>query len=80
MRDKQVPVHVKFLAFTLASCVTILLLAFEVPLESVLALAMPVLGVPFDFVVDGMEVVALPMLLTLALLPSLVKMRARRQI
>jgi hypothetical protein len=78
MRDKQVPLHLKFLALTLATCFTILLVAFEVPLEGVLALAMPILGVPFDLAVDGLEVVALPLLLTLALLPSLVKMRARQ--
>jgi hypothetical protein len=77
MRDKQIPIHVKFLAFTVATCITILLLAFEVPLEGVLALAMPFLGVPLDFAVDGIEVVVLPLLLTMALMPSFVKLRAR---
>jgi len=75
-RDKGIPFHVKILALTLGGCLTFLMIALEVPIEGVLALAMPVLGVPFDFAIDGLEFFALPVLLAVLILPLLV--RARR--
>ena len=76
MRDKATPLHLKFLAFTFAVSITILLVAFEVPLEGVVAFIAPIFGVPLDFAVDGIEILVLPVLLSFLIMPSLAKRSA----
>jgi hypothetical protein len=74
-RDRTVPFHVKVLALTLGAAATFLLMAVEAPLEGVLAVALPFLGVPLDFAIDGLEVFVLPVLFAVLVLPSLVMAR-----
>ncbi len=64
----------------MGATVTFLLIGLEVPLEGILAVAMPLLGVPFDFAFDGMEFFVLPILLAILILPSVAGARGRNYI
>jgi hypothetical protein len=69
MRDRRVPLRSKFLATLLGLAITGIVEFLEIPLEGVLAMLLPVLGAMGDFVIDGAELVAGPLLLASALLP-----------
>lgn len=67
LRDRRVPVKAKLLAFGISVGLLAALLALEVPLQAVVTFLAPIL-LPLDFVVDGIEMVALPALFTALLI------------
>jgi len=71
MRDRRVPVRTKVLALLIGVVVTALVEFLEFPIEGVLSMMLPLLGVLGDVVVDGAEAIAGPLLLAGALLPLL---------
>lgn len=73
-KDGRVPLHIKVLALTLGACLTAILVVFEFPFEGIVSLLFPFLGVPFDFAVDGLEIVFLPILVAILILPSLTRL------
>jgi len=71
MRDRRVPLRSKLLAFLLGLGVTGIVEFLEIPVEGILAALLPILGAAGDFVVDGAEIIAGPLLLANVLLPFL---------
>jgi hypothetical protein len=69
MRDRRIPLRSKLTAILLGLAVTGLVEFFELPVEGLLSMLLPVLGALGDFVIDGAELVAGPLLLAAALLP-----------
>ena len=67
-RDRRVPFKCKLLAVGLGVSLLALLLALEVPLEAFVTFLAPFL-LPVDMIVDGLEIVALPILFSALLLP-----------
>lgn len=80
MRDRRVPLRHKLLAVLLGLGITGIVEFLEVPIESVFAMLVPVLGALGDFVIDGAEVVAGPLLLATMLLPFLAPRNVVEQI
>jgi hypothetical protein len=72
LKDPRVPLANKFFAFVLAACATLLLIAVEAPVEGMVAMMLPMLGIFVDIAVDGIEVLLLPILLAILILPTLV--------
>jgi len=73
--DRSIPVRPKAAAIAIGSIVTAFLVAMEVPLETVTGLLLPFVGELLDIMVDGIEVLVLPMLIASAVLPHLVPKR-----
>jgi len=71
MRDSRVPLGSKFLAFLAGFGITGVVEVLEWPVEGILAAVLPFLGIAGDVAVDGMEIVAGPLLLANLLLPYL---------
>jgi len=71
MRDRRVPLRTKAFALLIGLAVTGLVELFEIPLESVLSVLLPIFGVVGDMIVDGAEIIAGPLLLANVLLPFL---------
>lgn len=63
------------MALGLGIMATAVLELAEVPLESVVAVFLPLVGEVLDFAFDGIEFVVLPMLLAAWFLPRLVRRR-----
>ena len=61
LRDRRVPVKSKLLALGIGLGLLALLMAFELPIEAIVTFLAPFL-LPVDFVLDGAELVALPLL------------------
>ncbi len=61
LRDRRVPVKSKLLAFGVGIGLLALLMVFELPIEAIVTLLAPLL-MPLDFLLDGAELVALPLL------------------
>jgi len=62
LRSREVPVGKKAAALAIGLVVTGLLYLFEIPMEAVLGVLLPFLGLGFDLAVDGLELVILPIL------------------
>lgn len=71
MRDRRVPMPTKALAVGLGGVLTTLLVVFEVPVEGLVALALPLLGAALDVTADGAEEVLGTLILATLLLPHL---------
>jgi hypothetical protein len=71
VREKRIPVMYKLLALGLGGALTWLLVAFEAPLETVIAAFLPVIGFAADALVDGAEVVICPVIFAALMLPYL---------
>lgn len=69
LRDPRVPLTPKVVAFALGVALTAMLLAFEIPLEALVGMFLPVLGVGLDLLVDGVEFLVMPALLASLLIP-----------
>jgi hypothetical protein len=80
LKSREVPVGSKLLALVLGVGITGLLLAFEAPLELILGVFVPLLGVAADTVVDGLEVVVLPLVFACLLLPRIMTKRSRETV
>ena len=72
LRDRRVSGWTKFFVLVVGAAVTALLVAFEFPLEALLAFALPFLGGALDLVFDGLELVLVPLLVACVLLPFVV--------
>lgn len=71
LKDRRVPVLAKVLALGLGAVGMALLIALELPAETMFALFMPVLGLIADVALDGLEGIVGPFLLAALLLPYL---------
>lgn len=69
MRDRRVPMRSKLGSVVLGMAVTGVVEFLEIPVEGVLAALLPILGLAGDFVLDGAEMVAGPLVLATLLLP-----------
>jgi len=72
LRDKRVPVKAKIAAFALGLGAVFLLEILELPLQTALWLLLPVVGAVADFAIDGIEILAGPLLVATLTLPYLV--------
>jgi hypothetical protein len=61
-RDGRVPAPTKLLALMLGGAATALMVALEVPVEAVIGFVLNIPGVGLDLAVDGLEMVAGPLL------------------
>jgi hypothetical protein len=71
LRDRRVSVRSKLIALTVGLTVTGLVELLQLPFESVFALLVPVAGAASDIVIDGAEVVIIPVLVATVLMPYL---------
>jgi hypothetical protein len=71
MRDRRVPLRAKGLALLLGLALTGLLEVFEIPMEGLISMLVPLVGMAGDMALDGVELVAGPLLLGNLLLPYL---------
>src|SRR5579871_888473 len=60
LRDRRVPMSKKLLALGLGGGIVALLEALELPVEAILGVLVPILGLPLDAVVDGVEAIIGP--------------------
>lgn len=65
MKDRRLSAWTKIAAVAAGAGATALLVAFEVPLEAMVAALVPLLGMAADFAFDGLEVALFPILLSL---------------
>jgi hypothetical protein len=72
-RDPSVAMTSKVAAIGIGVGVTMLLMAVEAPLELILGLFIPFVGVGVDVAIDGLEVILFPMLVASLVLPRLVR-------
>lgn len=70
-KDRNVPASYKLLALTIGIAVTALLMALEAPLELILGLFIPFLGLTSDLFIDGIEVLVVPLIIACLVLPRL---------
>ncbi len=63
-RDKRVPVSSKLVAIALGIAGIVALDVLEIPAEALVALALPIIGIPLDMAVGGIENVVGPFLLS----------------
>lgn len=71
-KDRNVPATAKLLALIIGVGATGLLIAMEAPLELILGIFIPFLGLTSDLFIDGIEVVVFPLLIACLVLPRLV--------
>ncbi len=71
LRDGRVPVKAKIAAFALGLGAVLVLEILELPLQTALALLLPIVGLAADFAVDGIELLAGPLLVATLALPHL---------
>lgn len=71
LKDRRVPFRPKFLAVGLGAGLIALLIALEFPLEAVLAVTIPGLGIVVDALTDGMEAIIGTVGVATMLLPHL---------
>ncbi len=71
LRDRRVASATKMLSLGIGVGALIVLEALELPLQSALALLIPVLGLAADFALDGIELLAVPFFVATLALPFL---------
>jgi len=71
LRDARVPMKSKIAAFALGLAAVFVLEILELPLQTALWLLLPVVGMVADFAVDGIELLAGPLLVATITLPFL---------
>lgn len=70
-RDRRVSVGTKLLALGLGLGLTMIAEALQLPLEGIFAALMPLVGIVLDVAIDGLELIALPMIFGSILLTHL---------
>ena len=80
LRDQRVPVLGKLTSLALGFAFVALLIAVEFPLETLLAVVLPVIGLVPDALVDGSEMVIAPLMFASLLLPHLTPRPLMRQL
>ncbi|BCM93596.1 hypothetical protein IAD21_05487 [Abditibacteriota bacterium] len=71
LRDRRVPTSAKFFSLVLGLSTLFVLEFLELPIETALALLVPVLGLAADFALDGIELLAVPFFVATLILPFL---------
>lgn len=71
-RDRRVSFGFKATALAIGLGLTALLIAIEFPLEAIVGALLPAVGLVADIAIDGLEIVALPLILGALALPFLV--------
>ena len=71
LKDSRVPLRQKALAILLGLLLTGVLELLELPFEAILAGLLPMIGIPGDLLVDGLEAVGGPVIFACLLLPFL---------
>jgi hypothetical protein len=71
LRDRRVPLRPKIIALAIGAACFGLIEILQIPLESVFAAVLPILGIAGDVVLDGAEAVLGPVLVATILLPYL---------
>jgi hypothetical protein len=71
LRDRRVSLRPKLVALGVGLAAAGLIELLQIPLESVFALVLPVVGVAGDVAVDGAEAVIIPVLVATLLMPYL---------
>jgi len=69
MWDRRVPAHAKLMAWGLAIGITAIVLAIELPIEALMAALFSHSGYIGDFILDWVEAIAGPIILSCLLLP-----------
>lgn len=75
LRDRDVAVADKIIALGMGVVLTAVLTAAEIPVEAIVGLFLPVLGVGADLLFDGMEMVIGPVLFASLLMPHIYNAR-----
>ncbi|PQV62493.1 hypothetical protein B1R32_1316 [Abditibacterium utsteinense] len=71
LRDRRIPLKSKVAAFALGLGAVVVLEILELPLQTALALLLPFIGLAADFALDGVELLAGPLLFATLMLPYL---------
>jgi len=71
LRDRRVPVASKLAALGIGIALTGALVAVEAPLEALLGIFVPFLGIAADMMIDGLEIVVLPLVFACFFLPRI---------
>jgi hypothetical protein len=71
LRDRRVPIRPKLLALAIGAAVVGFTELLQIPLESLFAVILPIVGIAGDVVLDGVEAVFGPVLIATLLLPYL---------
>ncbi|MES2460309.1 MAG: hypothetical protein V4671_06985 [Armatimonadota bacterium] len=71
LRDRRVSAGTKLLALGIGVGLTMLLEVFEMPLETLVAVVLPGVGLAANFAMDGLEAVLCPLLFAALALPHL---------
>ncbi len=69
LKDRRVPVGVKLLALALGVAATAIINALELPLEALIAVLLPGVGLAVDAVLNGAEFIAGPLLASALVVP-----------
>ena len=71
LRDRRVPIRPKLIALAIGAAVVGFTELLQIPLESLFAVILPIVGIAGDVVLDGVEAVFGPVLIATLLLPYL---------
>ena len=71
LRDGRIPVGTKIASLALGAALMVVLQVLEIPIQSLIALALPLVGFILDGVIDGTEAILGPILIGSLLLPHL---------
>ncbi|HWD41064.1 MAG TPA: hypothetical protein VG944_19605 [Fimbriimonas sp.] len=76
LTDRRVSIGPKLASLGIGIAVTAALELFEVPLEAVVAVLLPLVGPVLDLAIDGAEFVLIPLLVASALMPRFARTRS----
>lgn len=71
LRDRRVPLRPKLIALAIGAAVVAFTELLQIPLESLFAVILPIVGIAGDIALDGVEAVFGPILIATLLLPYL---------
>jgi len=80
LRDRRVPLRPKLVALGVGFAAAGLIEVLQIPLESVFALVLPLVGAAGDIAIDGAEAVIVPVLVATLLMPYLAPANIVRQL
>ena len=71
LKDARLPIRLKAIAVLSGLLITVILELVELPFEAIFAGLLPMIGIPGDIAIDGIEVVAGPIIFACLILPFL---------
>ena len=80
LRDRRVPIRPKLFALAIGAAVVGFTELLQIPLESLFAVILPIVGIAGDVALDGLEAIFGPVLIATLLLPYLAPERLVQQI